>query len=246
MIQNIYDNSEFFAGYKHLRDTASGLNEVLEQPALRAMLPDLTGKSLLELGCGMGQFARRCVKQGASLVVAVDVSEKMLAVARQENDLPRITYLQAAIEELCLPEPRFDIVVSSLALHYVEDYATAVSRVHGWLNPKGVFLFSVEHPLCTAAISFQGWIKDEQRNKSYWTVDNYGEEGVRIQKWFVEGVMKYHRTVSTYINALIEAGFRIERVEEPEATQEAIKVRPDLAEEGRRPPFLILKASRGT
>jgi len=62
--------------------------------------------------------------------------------------------------------------------------------------------------------------------------------------WFVAGFVKYHRTVSTYINALIQAGFHVERVEEPEATSEAVEVRPDLAEERRRPPFLIMKARR--
>jgi len=181
------------------------------------------------------------VEQGARHVTAVDVSERMLAVARQENALPQITYFQAAIEELSLPEPHFDIVVSSLALHYVEDYATAVSHVHDWLNPKGVFLFSVEHPLCTASISFQAGSGMNGATSPTGRWITMGEEGERIQKWFVDGVVKYHRTVSTYINALIEAGFRIERVEEPEATREAIRVRPDLAEEGRRPPFLILR-----
>jgi ubiquinone/menaquinone biosynthesis C-methylase UbiE len=243
-MQNIYDDPDFFTGYKQLRDTASGLNEVLEQPALRAMLPDLAGTSVLELGCGMGQFARWCVEQGASHVCGVDVSEKMLAVARRENALPQITYVRSAIEELRMPDMQFDLVVSSLALHYVEDYTAAAVNVHDWLKPRGVFLFSVEHPLCTASMSAQGWVKDEQGRKSCWAVDNYAEEGKRLQKWFVEGVVKYHRTVSTYLNVLIQAGFHIERIEEPEAIREAIKNRPDLTDESRRPPFLLIKARR--
>jgi|SRR5579871_5030542 len=244
MGQNIYDDPEFFAGYKRLRDTGSGLNEVLEQPALRAMLPELVGKAVLELGCGMGQFACWCVEQGATRITGVDVSEKMLSIARREYAHPRIEYVQAAIEELCLPGAHFDVIVSSLALHYVEDYTAAVRNVYDWLVPDGTFVFSVEHPVCTAALSFPGWIKDAEGRKCYWAVDNYGEEGKRAQTWFVEGVVKYHRTVSSYINALLAADFRIERIEEPEAIPEAIEIRPDLADERRRPPFLLVKARR--
>src|SRR5579871_2669217 len=162
MAQNIYDNPTFFAGYKHLRETASGLNEVLEQPALRALLPDLAEISVLDLGCGMGQFARYCIDRGAAQVVGVDVSERMLEVARSENAHPQIDYLRAALEDLQLPEARFDLVVSSLTLHYVEDYAGLVRKVHGWLRPGGAFLFSVEHPISTAYKPMQGWIKDAQ------------------------------------------------------------------------------------
>lgn len=244
MPQNIYDDPDFFAGYKHLRDTASGLNEVLEQPALHALLPALKGLRVLELGCGMGQFARWCIAQGAAYVTGIDVSTKMLEVAQQENAHPQIEYIHDPIEELRQPHAHFDVVVSSLALHYVEDYPGVVQRVQDWLKPEGSFVFSVEHPLCTASQNFQGWIKDAEGRKLYWAVDNYGEEGKREQNWFVDSVVKYHRTFTTYLNALVNAGLQIEQVAEPEATPEALAVRPNLAEERRRPPFLLIRARR--
>jgi SAM-dependent methyltransferase len=243
-IQNIYDNPDFFAGYKNLRDTQSGLNEVLEQPALRALLPALSGLAVLELGCGMGQFARYCAEQDAAKVVGVEVSEKMLEVARAENSPEGVTYLHAAIETVELPPAHFDLAVSSLALHYIEDYADAVRRVHSWLKPGGIFVFSVEHPIATAKAVMDGWVRDEAGNKTHWPVDDYGTEGHRTQHWFVDGVVKYHRRLSTLLNGLTDAGFVIERVEEPETLPDALAQRPSLADESRRPPFLLVRARR--
>src|SRR6516162_4286802 len=81
MTQNIYDNEEFFAGYSRLRRSVEGLDGMPEWPALRALLPDLLGRKVLDLGCGFGWFCRWAREQGASNVVDVDVSEKMLARA---------------------------------------------------------------------------------------------------------------------------------------------------------------------
>lgn len=242
--QNIYDDPDFFAGYRHLRETGSGLNEVLEQPALRALLPTLKGRRILELGCGMGQFARWCIEQGAAEVTGVDVSARMLEIARQENRHPQITYLQEPLETLQQPEAHFDLIVSSLALHYIEDYAEVTRRVFDWLRPGACFVFSVEHPITSAEKQSLGWIRDEAGQRRFWPVDNYREEGRREQNWFVEGVVKYHRTMATYLNTLIETGFRIERVDEPEAVPEALITRPELADQARCPPFLLIRAAR--
>ena len=79
MAQNIYDNPAFFEGYAQLPRSVQGLDGAPEWPALRAMLPDLTGKSVIDLGCGYGWFCRAARELGASDVTGVDISEKMLA-----------------------------------------------------------------------------------------------------------------------------------------------------------------------
>src|ERR1044072_3061458 len=78
MTENIYDNDEFFAGYLRLPRSVAGLDGAPEWPALRAMLPDLHGGNVLDLGCGFGWFCRWAREQGAAYVVGIDVSEKML------------------------------------------------------------------------------------------------------------------------------------------------------------------------
>jgi len=242
--QNIYDDPRFFAAYKNLRDTNSGLNDVLEQPALHALLPDPQNLSVLELGCGMGQFARWCAEHGAEAVVGTDISRKMLDVAQKENAHPKVRYLSAAMETVTFPDATFDLIVSSLALHYVEDYLGLVRRVSGWLRPGGLFVYSTEHPICTADDTSAGWVQDDSGKKLFWRVDNYGDEGKREQTWFVEGVVKYHRKVSTLLNGLGAAGLAIEQVQEPEATAEALSERPSLIEQRRRPPFLLISARK--
>ena len=239
--QNIYDDPAFFAGYRDLRTQDTGLNGILEVPALLQLLPALDGAHVLDLGCGFGDFARLARARGAASVTGVDVSARMLAEAVQRTRDPAIVYVHGAIEAF-RPTQAFDLVVSSLALHYVEDYAGVVRRVFDALAPGGSFLFSVEHPLCTAHPA--GWVKDAEGAKLHWPVDRYGDEGPRATRWFVDGVVKYHRTVETYVGALLDAGFALAYLGEPVPTSEALAARPALANEVRRPPFLVLKAAR--
>src|SRR6204780_2184559 len=85
MTQNIYDNPEFFAGYSRLGRSIDGLDGAAEWPALRAMLPDLLGRAVVGLGCGFGWFCRWAREHGATHVLGLDVSERMLARARAET-----------------------------------------------------------------------------------------------------------------------------------------------------------------
>ena len=95
MSQNIYDDPSFFEGYSRLQRSKLGLGGAPEWPALRGMLPSLTGLRVLDLGCGFGWFARWVRQAGAASVRGVDLSERMLSRARAETSDPAITYLQA-------------------------------------------------------------------------------------------------------------------------------------------------------
>jgi ubiquinone/menaquinone biosynthesis C-methylase UbiE len=239
--QNIYDEPLFFAGYEKLRRMAIGLNEVLEQPALRSMLPaSLEGMRILDLGCGFGDFARRARVEGARTVVGIDVSLRMLERAIALTTDPAITYLHASIEQLELDDDPFDMVVSSLAMHYVEDYRGAVRRVAHLLKSGGRLAFSVEHPMCTA-LPQQQWIRDAGGTPLFWPVDDYHLEGKRETKWFINGVIKYHRTVETYVTTLISAGFSLYSLKEPVPIHGPSAV-SDLDLHRRRPPLLLLAA----
>src|SRR5215831_17245371 len=151
MAQNIYDNDGFFRGYSRLPRSVEGLDAAPEWPALRALLPDLAGLRVLDLGCGFGWFCRWVREQGASSVLGVDVSEKMLARAIAATRDPAITYTRADMDRLDLPPGSFDLAYSSLALHYVEQLDRLISVVYSSLAPDGNFVFSVEHPIFTAS-----------------------------------------------------------------------------------------------
>jgi SAM-dependent methyltransferase len=246
MKQNIYDNPEFFAGYKALRDAQAGLNEVLEQPALLALLPNVTAAHVLDLGCGDGCQCVRLIERGAKHVIGVDISRNMIALAHQNaKGDHRIAFHHTAMEDFAAAPAAFDLVVSSLAFHYVADLAELFRRIHLWLKPGGVLVFSMEHPIATCSQGIHpGWHRDANGRKAHWQVDCYAEEGERRSRWIVDSVVKYHRTVSSIINALLESQFQIDRILEPHALEAAEKDNPLLLEERRRPPFLLVKARK--
>jgi SAM-dependent methyltransferase len=241
--QNIYDDADFFAGYAQLPRSRHGLDVVFEWPAFQRLLPSLHDKRVLDLGCGLGYFAREARARGAREVVGVDLSERMLDAARARTDDPGIAYLCASLDAFEAPAASFDVVVSSLALHYIADYARVVRRVAAWLVPGGRFDFSVEHPIFTAH-GTADWHTDAAGGRLHWPVDRYRDEGERRTRWFVDGVVKYHRTVETYVNGLLDAGLVLVRLEEPEAEAASLEAHPEWRDERRRPPFLLLAADR--
>jgi SAM-dependent methyltransferase len=239
--QNIYDDAGFYAGYAKLPRSEHGLTAVYEWPAFQRLLPaSLTDLRVLDLGCGFGAFAREARARGARSVLAVDLSERMLEEARARTDDAAITYVRASLEEF-EPQPRaFDLAVSTLALHYLPDVRPVFARVAAALVPGGRFSFSVEHPIYTAA--GLDWHKDADGKRLFWPVDRYRDEGERRTSWFVDGVVKYHRTIETYVNTLIAAGLVLARLEEPETTEEVLAEHPDWRQDRRRPPFLLIAA----
>ena len=115
------------------------------------------------------------------------------------------------MESLSQISEKFDLVVSSLAIHYVKDFEKLVGDVFKLLNENGLFVFSQEHPLNTCFSEGNRWTKDEMGNKLFANLSNYSTDGVRESVWFIDGVKKYHRTFSSIINTLVAAGFSIEK-----------------------------------
>lgn len=241
MAQNIYDKPEFFEGYSQLGRSLHGLAGAAEWPAIRALLPDLSGKRVVDLGCGFGWFSRFARETGAAHVLGLDLSEKMIARARADTSDPAIEYKIADLDELDLPEQGFDFAYSSLAFHYVEDFARLVATIHRALAPGAHFVFTIEHPIYMAS-SNPGWrLENGERT---WPVDHYSEEGPRTTDWLAKGVIKHHRTIGTTLNTLISAGFAIRHIQEWRPTEAQIAEIPALAEEVDRPMILIVKVQK--
>lgn len=242
--QNIYDNEIFFEGYKKIRDNELNANNLFEIPALFSMMPDLNGKKVLDLGCGFGEHCMRLIHDGADQVIGIDISEKMLEIARKENSDSKISYINMPMEDLSQLNEQFDMVISSLAFHYVEDFSGVVKNIYKMLCEGGLFIFSQENPLCTCHSGADRWTRDENGNKLYLNLANYGVEGERESAWFVNNVKKYHRTFSTIVNTLIEAGFRIEKMIEPLPTDQLLEECPEYKDLFHKPDFLLIKARK--
>lgn len=240
--QNIYDNPDFFAGYSRLSRQVHGLDGAPEWPAIRAMLPALAGKRVADLGCGFGWASRWMREQGAASVLGLDLSQNMIARANADTSDPAIEYRIADLETLELSAAAYDIVYSALAFHYVEDFRRLACMIHKALVADGDLIFTIEHPIFMAA-AHPHWIVDEDGRKT-WPVNGYSVEGERRTDWFAKGVLKYHRTLGTTLNALIGAGFELRGVEEFAPTREQIEQLPELAEELERPMMLLVSARK--
>ncbi|MGH6949116.1 MAG: class I SAM-dependent methyltransferase [Kiloniellales bacterium] len=242
MTQNIYDNPEFFEAYSRLGRSVEGLDGAAEWPALQAMLPDMDGLKVVDLGCGFGWFCRWAREQGAAQVLGLDVSENMLARARAATSDVAIAYARADMDRPELPAGGFDLAYSSLALHYVEDVAGLLVEIYRALVPGRNLVFSTAHPIYMAPTN-PGWSINAQGRRT-WPVDRYLVEGPRTTDWLAKGVVKHHRTIDTTLNLLIRSGFAITHVEEWRPTDDQIAAKPELAEELERPMFLLVAARR--
>jgi len=228
----LFDDPVFFARYQQLREARAGLNEALEQPALSRLLPGVQDADVVELGCGDGTLARRLAGAGARSVLAVDAARRMLDRAARVPS-PRIRYLRADITSLVLAPGQADLVVSSLALHYVADYRGLLERIARWLRPGGHLVFSIEHPAVTGCLPTPGG-----------TPGRYDTEGERVQTWLGTPLTKYHRRLATLAGAVLAAKLILAGLDEPQPDPATIARQPSLAPYRHRPPLLLIAANR--
>ncbi len=239
--EDLYDDPVFFQRYSQMDRSREGLAGAGEWEALEPLLPDLRGKRMLDLGCGYGWHCVWAAEHGASAVTGVDLSERMLAVAREKSAaFPQIVYLRSAIEDVSFPPESFDLVFSSLALHYLSSFQAFLALVRSCLRPGGDLVFSVEHPVFTAA-GPQEWIYGLDGTPLPFPVDRYFDEGQRTARFLDAPVVKYHRTLTTYLDGLLTGGFRLLRVVEPQPPQRLLD-RPGMRDELRRPMMLLVAA----
>ena len=252
MAGNVYDDPAFHGAYARLARSTEGLDGAPEWETLRGMLPGVRDARVLDLGCGFGAFARWARSEGARSVVGIDGSHAMLARAREHGNDAGIAYSLGDLETVGLGGVGsasdggglVDLVFSSLALHYVVDLAGLLGRVHAVLRPGGHLVFSVEHPIYLAPSAPQ-WQPGASGVGSVWPLDGYAMEGPRDVAWLGSTVRKQHRTVASYVNALLAAGFVLRRLEEWCPSEAQVLAQPAWGIERHRPYFLLVAAQRG-
>jgi SAM-dependent methyltransferase len=242
MTQNIYDNPDFFQEYSRMDRSLHGLAGAAEWPSLRSLLPDLRGARILDLGCGFGWFSRWAREQGAQSVLGFDVSENMLKRAIEMTSDDAIVYRKFDLEQTELPEAGFDLVFSSLALHYVENLGRVFRSVFRALVPGGWLIFSTEHPIYTAPRR-PNWLIQNDGHR-IWPIDQYLAEGSRVTDWLTKGVIKQHRTIGTTVNLLVRSGFALTHLDEWGPADDQIAAHPEWAEHRDRPMFLLVAARK--
>lgn len=199
--------------------TGSLLHELVE-PTLFALIGNVSGRHICDLACGQGIIARKLAQCGAS-VVGVDISTKLLEIARKEeqhNPLG-IVYIYDDVQTLAtLKDAEFDGAVCNMALMDIPDIKATFQQVQRIIRSSATFVCSIVHP-CYPTSNL--WRMTNEPKSIDSTVPGYFEEGF----WRSDNangvrgkVGAYHRTMSTYMNNLVEAGFMIHHIAEPQAT----------------------------
>lgn len=241
-MSNIYDNNEFFQAYSNMERSKYGLPSAGEWHLLRPLFPNLQNSTVLDLGCGYGWHCKYAAEQGAASVLGIDESEKMIQEARQRNGDAVIEYKVCSINQYEYPKNFYNLVISNLVLHYVEDLDKVFQNVYKTLKQGGSFLFNIEHPIFTAGVN-QSWIYDENETALYWPVDNYFYPGKRETIFLDQKVNKQHHTLTQILNGLLTIGFTIEVIQEVTPPNEMMNI-PGMEDEMRRPMMLLVKATK--
>jgi len=178
-------------------------NALYERPAILVLAGDVAGLRVLDAGCGSGAHAAALVERGA-IVSGCDLSEGLLEIARQRLG-DRVPLVRADLNApLPYDDAQFDMVVSALALHYLEDWTTPLAQFRRVLKPGGRLVFSTHHPFMDHAFA-QG----ENYFATYAFDDTWVKNGVEMTMRF------WHRPLAKMIEAIQGAGFTLERLVEP-------------------------------
>lgn len=220
---------------------------IAEAICMKAQLAelDLRGKRILDAGCGFGYYAFLAAEQGA-LVTAIDFAPQMVERARclaRERGVPLDVRLGDVCDLSMFPDESFGAVVSGMDLE-VPDLFAAFGECARVLEPGGVFLFSVPHPI----IHHGEWRLDSDGTKQFFALDNYFERGSFVAQWLDETgrpvrFQRFRRPLQDYAEALMASGFLIERLLEGEPAVQDATMDGELADALRRvPTYLVIRA----
>ena len=232
---NVYDNDEFFKSYSLMERSVYGLESAGEWPQFKQLIPDLKEKNVLDLGCGYGWHCRYAAENGAAEITGIDQSRKMIEEAVRRTNDDRITYRVCELLEYEYPKSSFDLVISNLVLHYIEDLDDIYHKIYETLKDEGIFLFNIEHPVFTSCD------KQEWCDCGRWPVSGYFHPGKRKTIFLNHEVEKYHHTLTQIIDGLLKQGFIIEAVQEVAPPEQW---RDKMPEEMERPMMLLVRAKK--
>lgn len=129
-----------------------------------------------------------------------------------------------------------------MVLQDLEDYRATIREMYRLLKPNSTFIFSILHPCFVTPNS--GWIRHEQLDQQYWKVQRYFYEGVYQQLSSDPPLILFHRTLTSYVEAITEAGFHIEKIVEPRPSQEMLEKYPQFEEDLHCADFIVFKLKK--
>ena len=220
------------------------------------MLPDITGLSGLDIGCGEGHNTRLLAARGAAMS-AIDIADAFIRHARKSEALEPlgIGYHVASAVELPFPDATFDFATGFMSFMDIPETERVLAEARRVLKPGGFLQFSIAHP-CFLDIPHRRILRDIKGLAYAFEVGDYFKRSNgAIVEWIfgtappavTQGMAKFkiprfNRTMSQWLNMLVEAGFAIERVEEPRPSDKVVKSCPDLQDAQIAAYFLHVRA----
>lgn len=207
----------------------------LLDPVMLDCVADVSGREVIDVGCGEGRFCRILAELGAR-VTGVDLTPKLVAQAKLLH--PSGTYLAADAEDLPFSESSFDIAVSYVVLVDVHDFRKAIAEMTRVLKPGGAIVAANVNSF--ASTSATGWYRDGQGKKLHFPVDRYFEESAMRLEWGNMSIINWHRPLQAYMSAYLDAGLILRRFMEPRPTAEAVAEHPRMSDEARIALFNVM------
>jgi ubiquinone/menaquinone biosynthesis C-methylase UbiE len=232
------DSDPLWQAFARMRVEEGNLNDHLDLPQVLQLVPPGEGRRALDLGCGLGQASFRLAEKLGYSVVAVDADSELLVSAKKLYSGDRITWVNSTFHDLILERNYFNVIVSCLSFHFVEDMSALLKSCATWLVPGGKLVFSVRHPIRTSNPAGQVSVD----GKVGWTVTDYFTESRREFAWLGQRCVNFHRPLSTYFQMLSESGLTIDTIIEPYIR--GASSHPSAAESNLVPFFLLISCRK--
>jgi len=231
--------------HKGISKKANIWHKYIEKPTMINFLKDdIKKKKVLDLGCGSGPFSKKLLSLGAKKVKGIDLSEGLIEIAKKEN--PKLEFYVGDAQKTPFKNSEFDVVTSSLVAHYLKDLTKLFREVSRILKKKGLFVFSMHHPIME--VSGRSKINGKKSSKSIILKPYFHNNMYKFTIYTPEGGVKliaYHHTFEMIFNSLNNAGFVVEDLSEPTPPKRSEKLnKKSYVRSNRRPSFLIIKARK--
>jgi ubiquinone/menaquinone biosynthesis C-methylase UbiE len=232
---NDYDS---FAQAYTTESDAGIQNAYYERPAILALAGDVTGRRILDAGCGSGPLFAALRDRGA-IMTGFDASTGMVELARRRLGDGADLQVADLDSPLPFPDDAFDDVVASLVLHYLQDWTTALAELRRVLVPSGRLIVAVDHPFAVQTINVMAG-----RRTNYFETYSWNEEWTMAGKAVLMSF--WHRPLHAMTDAFTAAGFRISVISEPQPVPAARELFPeDFQMLATNPSFLFFVLHAG-
>jgi len=221
-----------------------GVDAEYEEQIIPLALDLLAGRDrVLDIGTGEGQIARRLIGADADWVVGVDTTASQIVEAVRRGGGP--AYLRSDADCLPFPDDTFDGALACLVYEHIEAMEDALAESARVLRPGGRFVLMLNHPLLQTPGS--GWIDDQWLDppERYWRIGPYLQEASTVEEVQKDVYIPFvHRPLSRYLNAMVDAGFRFQRMVEPSPPEGFLARSESYREAAAIPRLLVLVADK--